>query len=333
MTESCTECVESDEDNLSDKAYRVIHNVVDKAAYAANFALSFIMILMSAYHIYAIFTGDEPVKIGVFVGNIILLVCGLGIVLDRDRDLPKSVGMFAVGLGLYRVFIALSGLHPHSWFNLIYYLIMALGLNMTLSGRAYLMGRSRARTTMMMGSIAFLLLAIILIVYNYTISRDITEVLRNNSNTVLLGLMYFIFIMILDSEKLRRRDWLEVHNRTMNGIRRTYCIRNDAMISVTDAALLVKGLTTAEGWPVIDDSGPVTREIHLSVLNGDGRTHIIAQKWSGCDKIFLTMTDHDGGSVIQASRMDVCDIEYDATCISLISSDGTMVRFDITEDL
>lgn len=332
MTESGTECVESDEDSLSDKAYRVIHNIVDKATYAANFALAFMMILMSAYHIYTFISGENIPKTGGVIGNIILMGCGLGIVIDRNKDLPRSVGLFAIGLGLYRVFTALGNLHPHSTTNLIYYTIMALGLNMTLSGRAYLKGASRARTTMMMGAIVFLLIAIVALTFSYSDSRDAMAVVRNNTNTLILGIMYFIFIMILDSEKLRRLDWLEVHNRTISGIRRTYYLRNDATITSSDADALMNGMTAADGWTAISDGGPVTHELHLSVLNGDGLSHIIAQKWSGCDKIYLTMTDHDEGSIIQATRMDVDSMEYDGDCITLTSSDGRIMYLCVTEE-
>lgn len=333
MTESDTGAdVCREKRRLSERAYDAIHEVVDGAAYCTNFVLAFLMVLIAVHHIYGIMSGDTAARITPIIGNTIMLICGLAIILDRKRDLPRSVGLFAVGMGLYRAFLALGYLYPHSRLNILYYLIIALGLNMAFSGRAYLMGSSRARTMMMRSATVFMLMAMIYIIYLYSDSHDIAKIVRENANTVLLGLMYFTFIMILDSEKLRRLDWLAVHNRTVDGIRRTYSINNDAVMLYSDARKLANGLTSAEGWAYTTDGGPVSRELRFDILNGDGMTSVIAQIWHGCEGIHLTMTDHLDGTIIQASRVRVCEVVVDEDHVAMMSTNGTMLRLGLTEE-
>lgn len=317
---------------FSERAYDAIHRVVDKAAYSMNFVLAALMVLMAAYHIHGIISGDTDIKITRLVGNAVMLVCGLLIVFDKKRDLPHSVGLFAIGMGLYRALFVIGYLQPHQKLNLICYVIMALGLNMAFSGRAYLMGSSRARKMMMMSASAFLLMSIIFIVYLYSGTHDITAVLRDNANTAILGLMYFAFILVLDSESLRRLDWLAVHNRTVDGIRRTYHLSNDAVMLASDAEKLAGGMASADGWMTPSDGGPVSRELRFDILNGEGMTSVVAQIWSGCKDIHLTMTDHPDGTVIQASRIRICDIMLDDACITMTGTDGTAIRVGLTEE-
>ena len=277
-----------------------IHIAVAKASYSANFILAALMILIAASHTYDVLSGISQPHISSFIGYAIIIACGAAIILDRNRDLPRSVGFYAIGLGFYRFFTSASHLVPHNDMNLLFYAIMALGLNMALSGRAYILGKSRARLTMMGGSIAFLLLALVMLTYVYSGTRDIVYVIETQRNTFLLALMYFVFILILDSEKLRNRDWLEVHSRTLDGIRRTYLLQEDASISLSDAESLAGG-----GWATVDDGGPVESEISVGIRNGSGFSCLTAQRWKGSDDVHITLADHCSGTIMQASRFAV----------------------------
>lgn len=318
--------------DISMTIYNGIHRGVGMAAYTANFVLALLMIAMAVYHAYTVLKDGSEIHVTAFIGYSVLMACGLVIIVDRKRDLPRSVGLYAIGIGLYRVFTSIPHLVPHSEINLAYYLIMAIGLNLSISGRAYLMGKSRARNTMMMGSIAFLLIATIMIIYLYSETKDIASVVRDHPNTVLQALMYFTFILILDSEKLRRLDWLEVHNRTLDGMRRTYHLQHDAHMLRSDAEMLMNGMNTCDGWMAVDDGGPVTREFHARIANGDGTTFIIAQRWVGSNNIYMTVSDHEDGTLIQASRLTVTGLELTDESVSFICSDGTLVSIALTEE-
>ena len=321
----------SDGRRVTGRINDAIHSIVDRGAYCANFVLAVLMVLMAASHVFDVIRGIAEPHVTSFIGYIALISCGLAIIFDRKRNLPRSVGLYAIGLGFYRTFTALPHLVPHSSLNLFYFVIIALGLNMALSGRAYLMGRSRARITMMGGSIAFLLLAVILLVYMYSETTDAFYVLSTQPNTVLLALMYFTYILILDSEKLRKLDWLEIHNCSMDKIRHTYCLDRNACISRSDAESLAKGMTTAEGWNAVRDGGPVESEICVRISDDSGESYLTAQRWKGSDAIHATVTDHRSGTILQASRFAITDIEMCDGTMTIVASDGNMIPVRIEE--
>lgn len=321
----------SDGRRVAERINDAIHSMVDRSAYYANFILAILMVLMAVSHAFDVVRGIAEPHVTSFIGYIALSSCGLAIIFDRKRNLPRSVGLYATGLGLYRTFTAMPYLVPHSSLNLFYFIIIALGLNMALSGRAYLMGRSRARITMMGGSIAFLLLSVILLVYMYSETKDALYVLRTQPNTVLLALMYFTCILILDSETLRKLDWLEVHNCSMDKIRHTYCLDRNARISRSDAESLAMGTSAAEGWNAVLDGGPVESEICVRISDDSGGSYLTAQRWKGSDAIHATVTDHCSGTILQASRFAITDIEMCDGTMTIVTSDGNMIPVRIED--
>lgn len=317
-----------------DKAVDAVHSALDKVAYCANFIMALLMVLMSIQYFYSAFTSANTLKVTASIGNIILLVCGAIIVADKKRSLPRSVGVYAVGMGLYRAFSVMGNLRPHSDTNLIYFVIIIVGLNMAVSGRAYLKGESRARITMMYSAMAMFLICAIGLIYLYaTNGHDLTYLFHNYGRYVILALMYMTYILILDTEKLRRLDWLEVHNRTLGGITRTYHLAADAAIEEYEARRLTEGMSSEKGWIRVSDGGPARIEMRAPIWNGTGLSYLTAQKWHGSDSIYLTMSDHEDGTLIQATRLVLNDIEIRGSRLRLSVSDGTMIELDIVEEL
>lgn len=317
---------------LQDRLYNGFHSMVDHAIVYANFILAFLMVAIAVAFAIRSMNGLVPFKVTLLIANISLFVCGLLILLDRDRSLPTSVGLVAIGLGLYRVFTAASLFVYHSYFNIIWLVMVILGLNTMLSGRAYLKGKTRARVTMILAMSLLTLINILFIVYMYVESKDVGAILENYPHFVLLTVMYVIFIIILDSEKLRSRDWMEVHERTMAGICRTYHIDSDAEIECADAQALVRGIRDRCGWDSVADGGPVLHEHHSLIKNHRGISYLIAQEWAGADVIYVTMADCDSGTILQSSRFQVSEAELDDGSLRLISPDGSMVQIAVVEE-
>lgn len=322
-----------------DKAVDAVHSALDKVAYCANFVMALLMVLMSIDYFYSALTGSNDLKVTASIGNIILLVCGAIIIADKKRSLPRSVGVYAVGMGLYRAFSVMGNLHPRSEIdyidtNIIYLVIIAVGLNMAVSGRAYLKGASRARITMMYSAMAMFLICAISLIYLYaTNDHDLTYLVQNYGRYIILALMYLTYILILDTEKLRRLDWLEVHNRSLGGITRTYHLAADAAIEEYEAHRLAEGMSSEKGWIPVSDGGPARIEMRAPIWNGTGLSYLTAQKWHGSDNIYLTMSDHEDGTLIQATRLVVDGIEMRERKLRLSVSDGTVIELDIVEEL
>ncbi len=317
-----------------DAAVDAVHNALGRVAYSANFILAVLMVLIGLNYFYSLATEDAQFRISYVIAHSVLVVCGAVIIADKKRSLPRSVGMYAIGMGLYRAFSVMENFRPYSDVNLLYLAIIAVGLNLAFSGRSYLMGESKARIGMMRGAIAMLLIYVVSLIYLFaTHDHDLSFLWDHYRRFIIMSLMYIVYIMILDSEKLRRLDWLESHNRVLGGISRTYHLSADAAIEECDAARLAAGMSSEEEWSEVRDGGPARAETAVRIWNGSGATYLIAQKWNGSDSIFLTMSDHEEGTIIQATRLVLDGIEVCGDRLKMAVSDGTVVSIRIVEEL
>ena len=315
-----------------DRTYDFVRLAVERSAIVVIAAIALLMILSAVVYVLRVHMGETGISPTVSIAFLALAAAGVLILTDDERSLPRSVGLYAVGLGIYRVFSVIGNIVPHSRLNIIYYVIIALGINMVISGRAYIKGSTRARRTMILSSSLLLLINMIFIIYLYQTGLSMYEIFIHYPMNFLLTALYFILILILDSDKLRRRDWLEVHGRTVDGIRRTYHLDRTASIYRSEWSVLSAGLSDVSGWDRVIDGGPAERECHISIRNGRGRSYITAQRWKGRDEMFVTICDHPGGTVIQAARLTITGIESEDDAVRLISPDGTFMQLTLEDD-
>lgn len=257
---------------------------------------------------------------------------GLGIILDKSRDLVTTVGLYAMGMGLYKAFIAFRLFIPKSDTNITVAIIFVLGINMAISGWKYLTGKSRARGRMMLSSVLLLMINLIIIFSMARYGMDYRYICRTYPMVVLTSVMYVVFFMILDTRILRSRDWIEVHSNTLSRMRRTYYLDSKAKIATESAELLAGWNGERRYWTKIDDGGPAEYELRIPVINGNGKSYLIAQIWKDYDGFFITMTDHCDGTIIQASRMSVDSVEYDENNFRINNKDGTFSQFELVEE-
>ncbi len=321
----------ADDRDIFERTYDFVRLAVDRSAGVAIAAIAILMLLSAAIYVFRVYTGQASLTFFRSLGFMALAIAGVLILTDDERSLPRSVGLYAVGLGCYRALSVVGNLVPHGRMNILYYILIVLGINMMISGRAYIKGQTRARKTMIASSSCLLVINMIMIIYlNH--SNNLYDVFMTYPMNFMLTILYFILILILDSDKLRRMDWLEVHGRTVDGIRRTYHLNGEASIYRSEWGVLGSGLTDASGWDPVADGGPAYRECHVSIRNGRGRSYITAQRWTGRDEMFLTVCDHPMGTVIQASRLTVTGIESDGDAVRLYSPDGTFIQLLLEDD-
>ena len=304
--------------------------MVDTASILANVVMALLMVAMFVAYVFNVVHGTAELKVMNVLGYTALGVCGLAILLDRERDLPRSAGMFAIGMGTYRALTAISYLKFHSYSNVVFLVMLALGLNMALSGRSYLKGRSRSRVTMLASTLLMLLVNVLFLIYMYYSLGGIEPIMEEYPQYVVLVAMYAVFIMMLDSEKLRNLDWLEVHSRSMAEICRTYQLDPGAEIEREDARMLAEGFRSFGVWPVMDDGGPVEEEVVVRFKNRGGLTYVVFQRWNG--SVYATMADHGSGTILQASRFLVDSMDFDEGMFSIMASDGTLINVVVVEE-
>ncbi|MDO5852695.1 MAG: hypothetical protein Q4Q62_01270 [Thermoplasmata archaeon] len=306
---------------------------VDRSVVLANYVLAAMMVGAGvAYFLrVAFFDANFLWPTALAYGS--FAVCGSLIFLDKRRSLPRSVGMFAIGLGLFRIFSALVYYRPHSYINLFVLAVIILGSNMVLTGAYYRRGYSRAREYMLM--ITAIMFFIYLSVLLYTTIGDTSlipsSMLANiRPLLIMMVIIYPVFVLILDSETLRQKDWVEVRNRTLDRVRRTYYLQPDASISKRDADILLAGFGDRKGWLDVRDGGPAECEVRVPIEN-HGMSVLIAQRWAGRDEMFITMSDHWTGSIVQATRFAVTEAFVADGHLTLNCPDGKFMRIAVKE--
>ena len=314
------------------RSYDGVRRIVDRASYASNFVLSIMMLVSGMVYIFEVYEGNQTFRPTTILGFVVMMICAIAIISDKNRNLPKSVGLFAIGMGSYRALSVVYHLEPHSQLNLLWYVFIALGLNLVISGRAYLKGSSRARPTIMIGAATMVLVNVILIYAFKNMGMSMKAIFDSYPMLFLQTMMYIVFLIILDTEELRSKDWLEVHNRLMSSIRRTYLIDNTASISTEGAEGICSGFSDRHGWITLNDGGPAESEFRTEISNGDSESFILAQKWKGSDDVFITMSDHQSGTLIQASRLTAVDAESDGSELLIFSANGEVLRFRIEKE-
>lgn len=317
---------------LSKKIKNGISQIVEYATFASCILLALLMIGSALAYIYACYVDSYTIKVYKCIAFASLLFFGLGIILDKTRNLVTSVGLFAMGLGIYRAFMAARIYIPKSDTNLVVLVLFLLGVNVAISGYKYVTGKSRSRVSMKITTIILLLFNIIFVTYMIRVGLDYKTVCRTYPMTILTSLMYVIFILILDTKELRSRDWIEVHSNTLSRMRRTYFFDYKAKMATESAELLNTWNGERKGWKALDDGGPAEYELRIPFINGNGKSYIIAQIWKDYDGFFITISDHYDGTIIQASRMSVSGVEYEGNEFRIIAKDGTFTQFELVEE-
>ncbi|MDO5861580.1 MAG: hypothetical protein Q4Q58_02105 [Thermoplasmata archaeon] len=306
---------------------------ISRAVVLANYVLAAMMVVAGFSYLVRVFVGHTDFHWAYMLAYASFAVCGTLIFVDKRRSLPRSVGMFAIGLGLFRIFSGLTYYRPHSYINLFVLAMFILGANLVVTGVYYRMGHSRAREYMIYTTVImfFVYLAILLYIILGDTSFLPMEFFGDYEAVItMLVIMYPVFILILDSETLRQTDWSEIHNKTLDSVRRTYYLDPEAAISRRDAETLMAGFGDRAGWISLHDGGPAECEIRLPIEN-KGRSVLIAQRWAGRDEMFVTMSDHWTGSIIQANRFAVVSAYIVDGHLTLNIPGGRFMRIAVKE--
>lgn len=318
---------------LANKFKSAMNRFVQRAIVVSSLAMALLMVLSALTFIYdCIYKEYFIIKWYSCIAYAAMLFFGTGIILDKTRDIVTSVGLFAMGMGLYKAFIAFRLFIPRSDTNIVVFIIFVLGINMAVSGYKYVSGKSRARASLKVSSILLLIINIIIVASLLRYGMDYKTLCTEYPMLILTSLMYMVFFMILDTEILRSKDWMEVHSNTISRMRRTYYLDSGSKIATESAELLSSWNDERKGWMKIDDGGPAEYELRIPIINGNGKSYLIAQIWKEYDGFFITMSDHYDGTIIQASRMAVDSVEYEEGMFRINNKDGTFSQLELVEE-
>lgn len=309
-----------------------VHRAVDRTFFIAGYALALLMVAFACLQILLYLSYDMLPPLNYTLGYIMLIACGAIILTVGKRNMVSTIGLYAIGLGSYRVLTTMTSIVPGSVFTFFSIAVVLLGFNMLITGISYLRGVSRARITMMAS--AALLASFYLGTFLYSIYKGAPAwtALKGNLSLVVNAIMYVVLFYILDSDIIRERDRMEIHNDVLDRIRCTYCTDPDSCIAQADARVLSKAFSDRSSWTPLTDGGPAECEYSFSIRNGEETSHVLLQKWVDSERIHVTVTDHPGGALITAYRFSVDDVVYDRTSfawVRLIGGNGHCVHLRV----
>ena len=258
---------------------------------------------------------------------------GLFIIFDPKRNLMRSVGFYALSLGLARIVSTLPMLGSESdLFFIVALVMLGMGINLVVSGYSYLQDVSRGRFGMTFGSAALAIIMALSLIMMITTPDD--DEYGLNAGYMLVYsvylIQYLLILLIMDSDEFRFSSWQEKSVRKLDNIRLSYSLTPGTQISREDARIMKHMFDDRASWTPVDDGGPVECEKRIRLVDEKVSTVMIMQKWKGSDKIHITISTSNDGTILQANRFYVTEVSADDAddekFMNLrIYSDGAMI--------
>ena len=245
---------------------------------------------------------------------IVKIGMGIFIIFDPKRNLMRSVGFYALSLGIARIISSLPMLGSSSDFIFIVAIVMiVMGVNLGYSGYSYLQDVSRGRFGMTFGSAALALIMAATIVSSVALSDQLETETTDLIIYIVYLFQYVLILVIMDSDEFRFSSWEEKSVRKMDDMRVTYTLTPGMHIPREDAKVIKHMFDDRSSWSKVDDGGPVECEARLHMEEDKVTSVMIMQKWKDSDRIYFTICNNDDGTILQANRFYVTDAIADDT--------------------
>lgn len=319
---------------------KLVHRSVNLVVGLYSFILAALMVIYSVEELYQYMTIDFiDVQWYTTLSYLFLFFGGVIILIDRNRNLLRSVGIYAIALGGYRFFTAAPHVHAGTPLGFVYLIICGLAINLLISGRSFIFLKvSRNRISLMISTLTLLLVYLSSIVFMIHAGFTIRECAEFMPGAFIACLMYAFYIGILDSEVLRASDALAIHNETLNKIRCTQYTDPESYMSPEAADVLSKAFEDRSDWTLVTDGGPVDREFRFRIKNVDGTSEVLVQKWNDSEKLYFTISDHLDGTLLQAYRFSATSIcrftdEFSHQWLRVFGRQGICMQLRVEEQL
>lgn len=286
-----------------------------------------LMVIRGSWQLYgAIVNGGTIPNMAAFI---IMAVAGAFIILWGRRDLVRTVGLYAITLGLTRVLMRYDVIvNPSSniLVVMVNWVLFLLALNLIYTGVSFARGMVIRRASMMVTAFAFIGLNVIMMALPLEAMGIQT---LDNTTRFIEVVMYIVLILMLDAESIRFGTSDGRHARHLDRVRASYRAEPWAFITPDEAENLLSG--KGPMWREIDD-GIVEREMVLRVSGRDIETTIVVQKWCGEDFLRFNVTPNSG-TIVFANRLAVDRIVRDGDRIRFYGRDGTDFVYSVKEAL
>ncbi len=265
-------------------------------------------------------------------GAIMFIVGGLLILLDSRRNFVRSVGLYALSMGLSRVVMVLPLLlSQEDISNGIGWLIALLGFNLIYSGYSMLSGSVRGKWGILIASgcyvvIYLLLIGFIILMFQGNSPEFIFDIV---SPYILNFMMYFVLLWLLDTDEIRYGDKMSRHISILRNIDNTHRAAGLLTFTPQDA----KKLASGKGWEEFHlQNGPVEKEMKLESETKTGITYVTVQKWYNDDHLYFTLSAYKDGTITLAERFRINRVVYNDdgnNLMYLLGDTGNIVLVDV----
>ncbi len=275
-----------------------------------------------------------------------VLIGGSILILNPRRTFSSSIGIYAITMGLMSFCSNWADIGSKmideddflSFFSFIDDIIfivnlamVILSINLMISGIYYLRGRARG-TIGMMNRAAFMLFISLFYIFvdlhtgDY---KDLWDLAVNEPETIIQAFMFLVLLLIMDTDEARSYNTKNRLGRSTDAIRYSNTMDKRSFIELEDARALVD--PTMSNWTDPDDGGPVEKEFRFPIQTQGGASHVTVQKWAGSDRFYLTISDHEKGTNIRATRLaaESFVLSEDLSHLDMRGADHFIIRIPV----
>ncbi len=254
---------------------------------------------------------DWVVILDMFLGGTILI-------LNPRRTFNSSIGIYAITMGLMSFCSNWADIGSKmideddflSFFSFIDDIIfivnlvmVILSINLMISGIYYLRGRARGTMGMMNRAAFMLFISLFYIFFDIGTGeyKSLWALATNEPEMIIQAFMFFTLLLIMDTDEARSYNTKNRLGYSTDAIRYSKTMDKRSFIELDDARALVDPEMSL--WTAPDDGGPVEKEYRFPIQTQGGASHVTVQRWEGSDKYHLTISDHEKGTNIRATRL------------------------------
>lgn len=304
--------------------------LLDAAMANISYVMGFIMILYAVFSILLDLRTKSPEF--TFMINIVPLLFGILIILDRHRSLFFAVGLYAVAIGSSRFVRYLSMQFEGGPFStLVGLVLLYMAVNLIYHGFRFLRGNSRAITWVVIGTLFFVLMQVMILVIYISDQEGITMT-EDIGDTVVTLFMLLTYVALVTSAPVRRSTNMERLNSILTGFRITKGVGSDLSLDrdSVDALKSFFNGDLSDSEMTMMDEGPVYRGTVLYYKERFRVGTLFLQRWDGPQgPVYLTMAEHDAGSIIGTDTKRIEDMTESGDLLILRYSDSRTGIFRI----
>lgn len=302
--------------------------------------MAFFMIKM--YHDYGI--TSDMFALTDWITLVAMLFGGTIMVFNPRRTFNMSIGFYAITMGIISFCSNWDSLgdgagESESFFGtlitdvefIVVLVMLGFSLNLIISGTSYLRGRPRGTVGMMFKAAMMMAMNIFTLVVSIRMGeyKSLWDAIRMEPVAAIQIIMFFIFLNVMDTDEARSYNTKNRLSASTEALRHNKTLDEKSFVLLQDVHALID--PEFKAWESPDDGGPVDYEYRFAINSTGGSSYVTVQRWKGKEPYYFTITDHERGSNIRATRFSASDMRLsdDERTFYIIGSDHFSIRMHV----